>query len=351
LPVDPRGAQSNNAAEPGVYTGLDGEDSVKPFERRLCAIAAAAFAVVSVTNVQAQNYPAQTIHMIVGFPAGSGADIYARYFASKLQQVSKTTVLVENKPGAAASIAAEYVARSKPDGYTIFIGGSDSFGAPLYTFKNPPTDPRKDFVYVSPVVSQSFLFTVPANSPHKTVAELTAALKTKKDKGSYAATNNTAIILGETYKQSAGLETVQVNYRTNVDYVNDLAGGRLDFVLVDPVFGTASIRDGKMRALAVSTGKRIKALPDVPTMQEAGIPDVDINQWWLIAAPAGTPAPIVERLNGWFTEIGKMDETREFLGKNGVEPWTASAAETKARIDKEIANWANYVKIAKIEPQ
>src|SRR5262245_53808357 len=106
------------------------------FGRRLCAIAAAATAIVAATSAVSQTYPAQPIHMIVGFPAGSGADIYARYFASKLQQVSKTTVVVENKPGAAASIAAEYVARSKPDGYTIFIGGSDSFGAPLYTFKN-----------------------------------------------------------------------------------------------------------------------------------------------------------------------------------------------------------------------
>jgi tripartite-type tricarboxylate transporter receptor subunit TctC len=321
------------------------------FRQRLGAVAAAALAVVAATNVQAQNYPSQTIHMIVGFPAGSGADIYARYFASKLEAVSKATVVVENKPGAAASIAAGYVARSKPDGHTIFIGGCDSFGAPLYTFKSPPYDPRKDFAFVSPVVSQSFVFAVPASSPYKTVAELTTGLKTKPDNGSYASTNNTATILGETYKQHTGLKTLQVNYKTNVDYVNDLAGGRLDFVMVDPVFGTASIRGGRMRALAVSSAQRIKALPDVPTMQEAGIPNVDVNQWWLIAAPAGTPAPIIDKLNGWFTEIGKMDETREFLGKNGVEPFIGSSAETKTRIDREIANWANYVKVAKIEPQ
>lgn len=324
---------------------------MKSFVRRLCVIAAAIVAVAAATNVQAQNYPSQTIHMIVGFPAGSGADIYARYFASKLEQVSKASVVVENKPGAAATIAAQFVARSNPDGHTIFIGGSDSFGAPLYTFKTPPYDPRKDFIYVSPVVSQSFLFAVPADSPYKTVAELTAGLKTKPDNGNYATTNNTATILGETYKQHTGLKTSQVNYRTNVDYVNDLASGRLDFVMVDPVFGTANIRNGKMRALAVSSAQRIKALPEVPTMQEAGIPGVDVNQWWLIAAPAATPAPIIEKLNGWFTEIGKMDETREFLGKNGVEPFIGASADTKARIDREIANWANYVKVAKIEPQ
>jgi tripartite-type tricarboxylate transporter receptor subunit TctC len=321
------------------------------FRQCLGAIAAAALAAVAATNVQAQNYPSRPIHMIVGFPAGSGADIYARFFAAKLEQVSKATVVVENKPGAAASIAAQFVAKSKPDGHTIFIGGSDSFGAPLYTFKNPPYDPRKDFIYVSPVVSQSFLFAVPASSPYKTVAELTAGLKTKPDNGTYAATNNTAIILGETYKQHTGLKSLQVNYKTNVDYVNDLLGGRLDFVMVDPVFGTSSIREGRMRALAVSSAQRIKALPDVPTMQEAGIPGVDVNQWWLIAAPAGTPAPIVEKLNGWFTEIGKLDEAREFLGKNGVEPFIGSSADTTARIGKEIENWATYVKVAKIVAQ
>jgi tripartite-type tricarboxylate transporter receptor subunit TctC len=321
------------------------------FWRRLRATWLVTIATFAATCAHAQNYPTQDIHMVVGFPAGSGADVYARYFASKLQSVSKANVLVENKPGAAASIAAEYVARSRPDGHTIFIGGSDSFGAPLYLFKKPPTDPRKDFTYISPVVSQSFLFVVPADAQYKTVADLTASLKLKKDKGSYAATNNTAIILGETYKQSAALETVQVNYKTNVDYVNDMLGGRIDFVMVDPVFGLARIREGRMKPLAVSTARRIKALPDVPTMQEAGVPGVDMDQWWLIAAPAGTPEPIVERLNGWFTEIGKMDETKEFLGKIGVEPWTASSAETKMLIDKEITNWERYVKIAKIEPQ
>ena len=324
---------------------------MSPFVPRLVAVAAATFAVTAATNAQAQNYPSQSIHMIVGFPAGSGADIYARYFAGKLEAVSKTNVVVENKPGAAASIAAQYVARSKPDGYTIFIGGCDSFGAPLYTFKSPPYDPRKDFAYVSPVVSQSFLFAVPGNSPYNTVAELTAGLKTKPENGSYATTNNTATILGETYKQHTGLRSLQINYKTNTDYVNDLAGGRLDFVMVDPVFGTASIRNGRMRALAVSSAQRIKALPDTPTMQEAGIPNVDVNQWWLIAAPPATPAPIVAKLNEWFTEIGKMDETREFLGKNGVEPFIGTPEETKARIDKEIANWANYVKVAKIVAQ
>jgi tripartite-type tricarboxylate transporter receptor subunit TctC len=299
----------------------------------------------------AQDYPNKEIHAVVGFPAGSGADVYARYFANKLGEVAKATVIVENKPGAMSSIATEYVARSKPDGYTIFIGGADSFGSPLYLFKKPPVDPRKDFVYVSPLVSQGFILVVTADKPFKTVADLTAYLKQKGDKASYSTANNPATILAETYKQSAGLQTIQVNYKTSVDFINDMMDGRIDFVMADPVFAIARIREGKMKPLAISTGKRINALPDIPTMQEAGIAGVDMNLWWVVAAPAGTPQPIVDKLNGWFTEIGKMNETREFLAKFGAEPFTASPAETKKLVDKEIADWDNYVKLAKIAAQ
>ena len=258
---------------------------------------------------------------------------------------------MENKPGAQSSIATEYVARSKPDGYTIFIGGADSFGSPLYLFKKPPIDPRKDFAYISPLVSQGFILVVTADKPFKTVADLTAYLKEKGDKASYSTANNPATILSETYKQSAGLQTVQVNYKTSMDFLNDMLAGRIDFVMADPVFGLSRIREGKMRPLAISTGQRIKSLPDIPTMQEAGIAGVDMNLWWVTAAPAGTPQPIIDKLNDWFTEIGKMDETREFLAKNGAEPFTASPAETTKLINKEIADWANYVKLAKIEAQ
>jgi tripartite-type tricarboxylate transporter receptor subunit TctC len=318
---------------------------------RTCATALILAAAAVLAPAQAQDYPNKDIHVVVGFPAGSGADVYARYFANKLSQLAKVSVLVENKPGANSSIATEYVARAKPDGYTIFIGGSDSFGSPLYLFKKPPTDPRKDFIYVSPLVSQGFILTVPVDSPAKTVAELTALMKQKGDKGSYPTTNNPALILGEAYKKSAGLNTLQVGYRTSADFLNDMMGGRLDWVWADPVFGLARIREGKFRPLAVSTGKRISSIPDIPTAKEAGIADIDMNLWWVTAVPAGTPQAIVDKLNGYWTQIGKDPETKEFLAKNGAEPWTATPAETKALIDKEIKDWDAYVKLGKIEPQ
>jgi tripartite-type tricarboxylate transporter receptor subunit TctC len=318
----------------------------------LGALAVAGLAMMAPAQVNAQdNYPNRDIHVVVGFPAGSGADVYARYFANKLSQISKATVLVENKPGANSSIATEYVARSKPDGHTIFIGGSDSFGSPLYLFKKPPTDPRKDFIYVSPLVSQGFILTVAADKPYKNVADLTAAMKAKGEKASYPTTNNPALILGEAYKKSAGLQTVQIGYRTSADFLNDMMSGTLDWVWADPVFGLSRIREGKFKPLAVSTAKRISSIPDIPTAKEAGIADIDMNLWWVTAVPAGTPQPIVDKLNAWWTQIGKDPETKEFLAKNGAEPWTATVAETKALIDKEIKDWEVYVKLGKIEAQ
>jgi len=315
------------------------------------AFALMSAAVLAPVTAQAQDYPKQDIHAIVGFPAGSGADVYARFFANKLSKAAGVNVLVENKPGANSSIASEYVARAKPDGYTIFIGGSDSFGSPLYLFKKPPIDPRKDFIYVSPLVSQGFILVVPANSPYKTVAELTAAMKTKGDKASYPTTNNPALILGEAYKKAAGINTVQVGYKTSADFLNDMMSGTLDWVWADPVFGLARIREGKFRPLAVSTAKRISSIPDIPTAKEAGIVDIDMNLWWVTAVPAGTPQAVVDKLSGYWTQIGKDPETKEFLAKNGAEPWTASVAETKALIDKEIKDWDGYVKLGKIEAQ
>ncbi|MDF2117235.1 tripartite tricarboxylate transporter substrate binding protein [Roseiarcaceae bacterium H3SJ34-1] len=318
---------------------------------RIAVFGGVAALTAALAPAWAQDYPSRDIHVIVGFPAGSGADVYARYFANKLSILSKQSALVENRPGAAASIATEAVARAKPDGYTLFIGGSDSFASPLYLFKKPTTDPRKDFAYISPLVSQGFILMVDAQKPFKSVADLTAYLKEKKDKASYATANNPATILAEIYKNAAGLETMQVQYRTSADFINDMIGGRIDFVMADPVFALARINDGKMRPLAVSTAKRLKPVADIPTLQEAGIPNVDMNLWWVTAAPAGTPTAIVDKLNGWFTEIGKMEETRTFLAKFGAEPFVGTPAETTAHINKEIKDWAEYVRLAKLEAQ
>jgi len=318
----------------------------------LPALALVAAALVSPQEAHSQQYPSRDIHIICGFPAGSGADIYARFFANKLAEISKATVVVENKPGAQGSIATSHVARAKPDGYTIYIGGADAFSASPYLFKTPPIDPIKDFEYISPLLGQGFMLIVDSKRPFKQVSELTAYLKEKKDKASYGTPTNPGTILAELYKSANGLNTVQVNYKTSADFVNDLASGAIDFVMADPVFTLARVKQGVVRPLAISTAKRVSSVPDIPTMQEQGIPDIDLNLWWLMAAPAGTPQPVLDKLHGWLTQVGKDPATREFLGRNGGEPLMAdSPAATKTMVAKEVAAWKNYIQVAKIPPQ
>jgi tripartite-type tricarboxylate transporter receptor subunit TctC len=316
------------------------------------ALALVVSVCVSVGVAAAQDsYPSRQVTIITGFAAGSGADIYARYYAKQLEEATKQTVVVENKPGGFGSIAAIAAARAAPDGYTLFIGGADTFSATPYVFKQSPFDPRKDFTYVSPIFGQGFTLLVSAKSPYKTVADLTAAMKQKGAKSSYATSNNVSTIVAEVYKQSAGLETVQVRYKATADAVNDIASGSIDFIVSDPVFGLARVRDGSARLLAISTAKPVSSMADVVPFKAQGV-DVDLNIWWLVAAPAGTPKPVVDKLHGLLTKIAQSDATREFVGKNGGEPLTAESSDaTYKMVEREINDWARYVKVAQIEPQ
>ena len=308
-----------------------------------------AVAVGLAAPATAQDYPDKDIHVVVGFPAGSGADVYARYFANKLSVLSKQTVIVET--------SREPCRASPPNCGALEAGRLHDLHRrrrflrfPLYLFKKPPVDPRKDFVYISPLVSQGFILVVTADKPFKTVADLTADLKEKGDKASYATANNPATILAETYKKSAGFHRAgQLQDQHGLSQRHDGRPHRLRHG--GPGVRAVPHPRGQDEAAGDLDRPAHQVVADIPTLQEAGIAGVDMNLWWVVAAPAGTPQPIVDKLNGWFTEIGKMDETREFLAKFGAEPFTASPAETTKLVDKEIADWENYVKLAKIEAQ
>ena len=207
--------------------------------------------------------------MFIGFPAGSGADILGRYFTAQLEKLAGKPVVVENKPGANSNIAAGMVASAKPDGLSILFIASSNMAGSRYLFKNLPFDTVKDFTPVASFAEIAFVLTVGANSPTKSVAELTAYLKSRKQ-NKYGATNQTAILSTEYYKQIAGVEAVHVAYRTAPEALPDVADGTLDFMIMDGTFAVGPIKAGKIRALAVTSAKRIASLPDVPTMMEAG---------------------------------------------------------------------------------
>jgi tripartite-type tricarboxylate transporter receptor subunit TctC len=241
-------------------------------------------------------------------------------------------------------------AKAKPDGYTLSLQGGSSLASINFLMKNPPVDPLKDFDYVGMVLRQGWYLSVDTKSPIKTIAELTAHLKQKGAKGSYAVSTNTGIIFAELYKAAAGLETVRVNYKTIMDSMNDLSAGNVEMSMTDAGFTIASIRAGRLRPLAVSTGKRIAATPDIPTMEESGIPGIDVEVWWSMQGPAGMPAPVREKLGAWLEQIVASEETKKFFAGIGTESLAGSGDDTRALIIKDVERWRDWVKRANIDP-
>jgi tripartite-type tricarboxylate transporter receptor subunit TctC len=316
---------------------------------------AAAFGVfalalgVSAPPVSAQDYPNRPLHVFIGFPAGSGADILGRYFTAQIEKLAGKPVVVENKPGANSNIAAGLVANAKPDGYSILFVANSNMAGSRYLFKNLLFDTVKDFTPAATFAQIAFVLVVGAKSPIKSVAELTAYLKARKQ-NKYGTTNQTAILATEYYKQVAGIDAVQVAYRTAPEALPDVEDGTLDFMIMDGTFAVGPIKAGKIRALAVMTSQRIAALPDVPTMAEAGV-NFEWAPWWGAYLPAATPAAIVAKVGGWINQISKTEETRAFLERIAALPMHDDTAAANARLLSDIEKWAPLVKAAKIEPQ
>jgi tripartite-type tricarboxylate transporter receptor subunit TctC len=318
---------------------------------RCAGLAATLAAGASATAplAHAQDYPAQDIRLICAFPPGSGADVLVRYFAEKLRPIVGRTVIVENKAGAGGNIATQFVARSKPDGYTIYVHAGTAVAANQSLFKNPPVDVAKEIRIAATINRQPFMLVVDAKSPYKSVAELTEVMKQKGDKASYATAAPTGRIMGELYKNATGIKAVEVNYKTAPDSLNELASGKLDFGMHDPVFSLAQQREGRLRILAVSTGQRLNASPDLPTMAELGIP-MDLTGWWAAMLPAGTPKPVVDKIHQWFVQIVSSDETKAFLNKFGGDPYINSPEQGQAMLERDVKAWGEYIRMAKIEP-
>ena len=314
------------------------------------ALAAATTLAPDSVRAQSQAYPSQDVNFICGFAAGSGADIMVRFFADKLRPVMNRTIIVQNKPGALGNIATEFVARSKPDGYTILVTGGNSVAASMHLFKKPPVDAAKAFQVAATINSATMMIAVRADGPWKTMSDLTAAMKERGNKASYAFANPTSRVLGAMYKEKAGLQAVEVGYRTGADYLNELYSGKIDFAVVDNVQGMAQANAGRMRLLAVGAGTRMRAAPDIPTLTESGYP-TDIRSWWAALVPAGTPRPIVDQLNAWFSQVVASEEAKTFLNGIASDPWVSRPDDAQAYFLQQITDWGEYVRVANIEPQ
>src|SRR5262245_21671212 len=317
-------------------------------------LAAGALALVAalggVPGARAQDYPNQDIRLICGFPAGSGADIFVRYFAEKLRPIAGRTIIVENKVGAASNIATEFVAKSKPDGHVLYPFAGTTVAASMHLFKKPPVDVGKELRVAAMTSNLAFMLVVDAKGRYKTVADLTAAVKKKGKDANYAVAANPGRIMGAIYKDKAGLEATEVLYRSAPDSLSEIQSGRIDYGLHDAVFALSQQREGRLRILAVSSGKRMEAVPDIPTMTESGIP-MNLDLWWGVMVPAATPDPIVNKINQWFKEIVSAPETKKFLNDAGADPMIRTPGEAQKMFEIAIKEWGEYVRLAKIPQQ
>ena len=264
-----------------------------PHARLLLLAAVIGLAQVCGAGLTAQPYPDRPIKVLVGFPAGSGADIIVRYFTDKLAGVAGVAVIVENKPGVSGNIASDLVAKSKPDGTTILMSPSSAMAGNMHVFKSTPFDVQRDFVPVASLASIGFVLTVGADHPAKSLGELTSWIRAKDGKATYAYASTTGQSIGALYLSEAGAKATSVPYKISMQALADVAAGQVDFMFNDIMFTLGQERQGKVRLLASSTPQRVAVAPHVPTMVEAGLPKATLTSWWGAYLPTRTPPDIV----------------------------------------------------------
>jgi tripartite-type tricarboxylate transporter receptor subunit TctC len=244
-----------------------------------------------------------------------------------------------------------YVIKNKPDGHTIYLHTGSSMSANMHLYKNPPVDAGKEFQVAATINRQAFMMVVDPSSKFKTVQEITAYLKEKGDKASYATSATSGTVMGEMYKAITGVKAVEVPYRMAQDSLNDLSSGRVDYAMHDPQFASAMLRAGKLRVLGIASNQRMKFLPELPTMDESGVKGMDLNGWFAAFVPIATPKPVVQQINDIFRQMLTSDETVKFLNQFGGDPWITTVDEGQAYLLQDIKNWGEYIRVAKIEPR
>ncbi|HVG52132.1 MAG TPA: tripartite tricarboxylate transporter substrate binding protein [Xanthobacteraceae bacterium] len=316
------------------------------------AAATPALALSAPAFSQSDNYPNRVITSVCMFAPGTGADILVRFYARKLQELANQTVIVENKVGMAGNLAAEHVARSKPDGYTIFIAPASSIlvtGPFLYKKLN--YDPVKDFASVTTLAKLPFVLTVAPDIGVNSVTDLVKYLNAKPDNGFFGSSTTIGLISAELLKAQFGLKTTEVKYKVGMDGINDMMARHIDFMFMDPVTVKEHIASGRIKALMLTAAQPLAALPGIPPATQAGVTNTDIVSWWSVHVPAKTPQPVINKLETWFNQIAASGDARKFLVNIGSDPFVGNAAQVDKLLASDIEKWESYVKLAKIEPQ
>ena len=291
-----------------------------------------------------QSYPNRPISLIVPYAAGGGIDLLARLLGQKLEKRLGKPVVVENKTGAATGIAAVFVARAPADGYTLLLSTSTTMAINPAVYKHLAYDPVKDLTPVATVMTTPFILVVNAALPVKSVPELIALAKTRPLTFGSAGVGSFHHLNAELLQSLADIKMTHVPYRATTLALNDVLAGHVDLMFGDTTSVLPQIRDGTVRALGISTAKRIASAPDIPTLSEAGVPGFEGSSWQMLVAPANTPREIVDRLNGELRDIMAEDDVQQELARRSTVPLISPpASELPGFVKSEIDRWGKLV--------
>jgi tripartite-type tricarboxylate transporter receptor subunit TctC len=297
-------------------------------------------------------YPDRPVKIICAYAAGGGGDLMVRFYAKALSDLIGQPVVVENKVGAAGHLGNQAAMDAKPDGYTMIITGASAFvGNPLL-MKGIDYDPATALQPVTTLNELGLAVVVNPKLNVKSVADLTAYIKSKDGKSLYGTQTSSALVATNLYLQRVGAESTRVNYKSAGDAAADTTAGMIDYFFPDITLAMSQAAQGRVRMLASTPARRVSAAPDLPTMQEAGVPDFDYSVIWGAWFPKGTPEPIVKQMHGWLVEIVARPETKKFLFDVGSDPRPSASPEDMAKIVKgEYDKWRTIVEAAKIQKE
>ena len=327
--------------------------------QRLAALGLACIFGVAATNTAnaqagaGDDYPQRTVTVVCPFPPGGGTDILTRMLAQELQDRFKKTFIVENRPGAGTLVAAQAVARSNPDGYTLFLAPSTTLAMGPSLYKSLPYDTQKDFAPIALVGSAQFGLIANPSLGAKTLPELIALIKSKNGQMSYATSGagTPHHLFMEMLLKMIGGKAQQVPYRGSVAGLTDVISGQIPMMMVDIVVARSAIAEGKVIIYGVTSAARIKAMPDLPTIAEAGLPGFAATGWFSMVAPAGTPRPIIDKINDVLVSFLRKPETQDKLNGIAITPLTSTPEQMQQFVAAEIKKWAQVIKDAGIQPQ
>jgi tripartite-type tricarboxylate transporter receptor subunit TctC len=313
---------------------------------------AASLALFSAQTAFAQtNYPNRTVRILVGFTPGTAPDLAARIFADRFAEIWGAPFVVENIAGAGSNIATAQVAKASPDGYTLLMGGNSALVINPSLYDTLPFDPVKDFEPITQVFIAANVLAVPAELPIRSVADIVAMAKENPGKLSYghAGVGTSQHLAGELFKHMAHIDIAGVPYRGTTALMPDLLAGRITMSFANISNVVPLARQGKLRALAITSIKRSPLVPELPTMAETGYPGFEAVPWFGLVAPAGTPKEVLDKLHDEAVKTLAMPEVRKKFDELGIEPVGNSRAEFAAVIRREIPEWARVIKDANIK--